>query len=153
MNGTLDIGAVETWPITLVNTTQDEQTANATTSLREAIANAASPGAMIQFDATVFDGQAADVIILSSGQLTIEDSTIIYASNIVGGVTIDADGASRVLEVKPGHERRLGHRHRARAVQPLPLRRVALAAAATAAAARSGGASLVGAAEREARLR
>ncbi|MEP4810081.1 MAG: choice-of-anchor Q domain-containing protein, partial [Luteolibacter sp.] len=103
VNGALDIGAVESGPSTLVDTAEDEVSANGKTSLREAIdiANATSPEAIIHFDPAVFDGQPADKIDLSSGQLTIATSQIIFASNIPGGVTIDAGGNSRIFRMNP----------------------------------------------------
>jgi hypothetical protein len=100
VNGNLDIGAVETGPIHLVNKTGDG--AATATTLRKAITDATAPGAVIQFDPNIFNGQAIDIISLSNGQLAIDSSVTIDASNISGGVIVDANGNSRVLEIMPG---------------------------------------------------
>lgn len=87
-----DIGAVEVGPITLVTTATD-------TSLREAIAAAEPLGGVVRFDDALFNGQPADTITLTEGQLEIAKSIFIDASDITGGVTIHADTNSRVMEI------------------------------------------------------
>ena len=67
-------------------------------SLREAI-NHAPSGSLIRFDSTVFAG--GRTITLGGSELLIEQDLLIDASNIHGGVTLDADGQSRVLRVRP----------------------------------------------------
>ncbi|MCF7674981.1 MAG: hypothetical protein K9M97_06535, partial [Akkermansiaceae bacterium] len=108
VNGALDIGAVEVGPVTLVDRTGDD--AATATTLRKALADtAATPGAVIRFDPGIFNGEPADTITPNSTQLEIPGTAnglFIDASNITGGVTIDAKASAtsprRVLQIKPG---------------------------------------------------
>ena len=65
-------------------------------SLRETI-TLANPGDEIVFDGTL----NGNVIFLENGQLTIDKDLSIDASNLTLGLTIDAEGQSRVLEIAP----------------------------------------------------
>lgn len=91
-----DIGAVELQEI-LVNTTEDEVDGIGVNgiSLREAIAG---PGEVIRFDPAVFPA----TITLNGTQLDILRQVSIDASNIDGGVRIDADGLSGVMKIGSG---------------------------------------------------
>jgi predicted outer membrane repeat protein len=70
-----DLGAVQTGPNFVVNTIQDESSANGTTSLREAVALAAAtvPGGSISFDPAVFSGSLCfrSEIVLTQGEINI----------------------------------------------------------------------------------
>ncbi|MBP7002325.1 calcium-binding protein [Amaricoccus sp.] len=63
-------------------------------SLRQAVldANAAAGADEIRFDAAVFDGEAADVIRLTSGQIEITDELTIVGGPAGVTITGDADG-------------------------------------------------------------
>ncbi|MCE9563551.1 MAG: IPT/TIG domain-containing protein, partial [Planctomycetes bacterium] len=101
----VDIGAFEATPL-IVDTLADENDGDYSPgdlSLREAIFFAnATPGAdTITFDSTVF--ATAKTILLGGTQLTLSDtsgSTTITGP--VAGLTIDANNASRVLQVNAG---------------------------------------------------
>jgi predicted outer membrane repeat protein len=100
----LDIGAVELQEI-LVDTTLDENDgiAAGNISLRDAIAHAVPGEAeVIRFDPAVFDGGPGDTITLAGSPLEIGRNLAIDASDLAARVTIDAGGASRVLEVSAG---------------------------------------------------
>ncbi len=86
----------------MVNTTADEvdETDNLI-SLREAIVQA-SDSTTIRFDPSIFTGQVTDAIVLTGEQLLIDKSIIIDASEIPRGVAIDANGRSRIIDVRPG---------------------------------------------------
>ncbi len=87
----------------VVNTTADTfGFYSGTTSLREAIAGAnAVPGQTITFSPTVF--ASAQTITLSLGQLTLSDTSGTEAiTGPAAGVTVNADGLSRVFEVDAG---------------------------------------------------
>ena len=66
-------------------------------SLREAI-NHAEQGSFITFAG----GLGGNTITLTEGQLDVGKSLVIDASNLTNGLTIDADGQSRVMEIQPG---------------------------------------------------
>ena len=77
----------------VVNTTLDEldgSVADGDVSLRDAIAaaNAAAGADTIGFDATVFNGEAADILRLTQGQVAITDELTIDGAC---GVTITGD--------------------------------------------------------------
>ena len=77
----------------IVNTTLDEldgSVADGDVSLRDAIAaaNAAAGADTIGFDATDFNGEAADILRLTQGQITITDELSIDGG---AGVTITGD--------------------------------------------------------------
>ena len=99
--GSIDIGAFQTQPALVVNTTFDSTNSGSPSgklSLREAIALAnASPGAdAITFDPTVF--AAPQTITLGGSQLRITDAT--GTTTITGpaaGVTVSGNDASRVF--------------------------------------------------------
>jgi parallel beta-helix repeat protein/predicted outer membrane repeat protein len=101
VNGALDIGAVETGPITTVDNVGDG--VGTATTLRKAIADATTPGTVIRFNSTPFNGQSGDDILngadfdISSGQVVFID-----ASNITDGVTIDSGGINRIFNVNTG---------------------------------------------------
>jgi|GEM_PF-871442 len=99
--GALDIGAVESGQVFLVNHPGDDVATG--TTLRKAIADATAPGAIIRFDPAVFNGEPADTIALSHGQFLLATTLTIDASDITGGVTIDAGDSSRIMEITPGN--------------------------------------------------
>ena len=77
----------------IVNTTLDEldgSVADGDVSLRDAIAaaNAAAGADTIGFDAAVFNGEAADILRLTQGQIAISDALTIDGG---AGVTITGD--------------------------------------------------------------
>jgi hypothetical protein len=106
VNGTVDIGAIEAQttiaPSFVVNTSDEVNFFNDTTSLREAILCAnAFPGHTITFDPTVF--ATAQTITLTLGQLELSDTA--GPTTITGptaGLTISGNNLSRVFQVDPG---------------------------------------------------
>ena len=89
----------------IVNTVVDEMGTNpSATSLREAImeANRSTTLLTIRFDTTVFNGESANTIMLTNGQLMINRSVTIDASNLSAHVTIDGNQQTRILEVRSG---------------------------------------------------
>ncbi|MBO7725758.1 MAG: hypothetical protein J6S40_04765, partial [Thermoguttaceae bacterium] len=87
-----------TW---LVNTTDDPTswyTSDNILSLREAI-DIAAEGDTILFDASL----SGQMIVLAGGELTVDKGISIDATDI-GGITIDANGQSRVFCVSGGDE-------------------------------------------------
>ena len=104
VGGTVDIGAYEAQSIPLVvNTTVDGGTPVGTIDLREAVdlANIQSGAATITFDKNVF--KTPQTINLTLGELELSDTT--GTTTITGpaaGVTVDANGLSRVFEVDAG---------------------------------------------------
>ena len=100
----MDIGAFETQSIPLVvNTTVDGGTPVGTIDLREAVdlANVQSGAATITFDKTVF--KTPQTINLTLGELELSNTT--GTTTITGpaaGVTVNANGLSRVFEVDAG---------------------------------------------------
>jgi hypothetical protein len=98
VNGKLDIGAVEAGQAITVTTDSDSGPG----SLRQAIADAGTPGHRILFDQSL-NGQT---IHLTEGQLLIDKSLMIDASALLVGITVDANGEEtghRVMEIAPGH--------------------------------------------------
>ncbi|MCP5534340.1 MAG: hypothetical protein H7A48_14310, partial [Akkermansiaceae bacterium] len=93
----LDLGAVEAGPTIQVTTQIDENNGIGVQgiSLREALAEVADFG-VVRFVPALFNGEPGDVIRLDPafGQLSIGKSLFIDASNIPGGVMIDADIAT-----------------------------------------------------------
>ncbi len=89
VNNSGDAGAVETGPVQIVNTTGS--VSEVTTSL-----SAALSGSVIRFDPTVFPA----TISLSS-EITIANGRSVFldASNIPGGVTLDAGSVRRHFQV------------------------------------------------------
>ena len=83
----------------IVTALADENNNDGNISLREAIRDS-SNGALIRFDPNVFNAQNS--ITLTSGELFIAQDLIIDASNIPGGVTINANQQSRVMRIRPG---------------------------------------------------
>ncbi len=104
----IDIGAyeVQSAPNALiVDTTMDELDTDFSPghlSLREAIgwANTFQGNNIITFDGTVF--ATSRTITLTGGELHISDAVSIDATMVNNNVTIDADGASRVLRIDDG---------------------------------------------------
>ncbi|MCA9232087.1 MAG: hypothetical protein KDA57_15670 [Planctomycetales bacterium] len=98
--GRIDIGAVESGPLSLVvDTLVDESDGDYSTndlSLREAVelANANSGADSITFDGSL----AGNTITLALGQLEISDSVTVTGLG-ADQLTIDAGGASRVLRI------------------------------------------------------
>ena len=89
-------------PTIVVTTADDENDSNpfedsGDISLREAISQG-TPESLILFDATL-DGKT---INLDLGELAINNSLTIDASNLPNGLTIDAGGQSRVMDIQPG---------------------------------------------------
>ncbi len=86
----------------IVNTNVDENNGFATggISLREAVSDVitASPPETITFAG----GLSGQSIILNNGQITIRSSVDISAAALSGGMTIDANNASRVFDVLSG---------------------------------------------------
>ncbi|MGI9242461.1 MAG: choice-of-anchor Q domain-containing protein [Verrucomicrobiales bacterium] len=99
--GTADLGAYEaggeTWT---VNTRLDENDGIEVggLSLREAI-DAAEPYAEIGFDPGIFNAESATVVLVN-GALGIDRSLTIDASSLLDGVTLDANGVSRVMSIR-----------------------------------------------------
>jgi hypothetical protein len=91
--GHVDIGAVE-----IQNSVVTNLNDNGAGSLRQAILSS-SPLENITFDPSL----SGQTIALASGQLTISDALRIDASGLAGGVTFDAGGNSRVLEITSGN--------------------------------------------------
>ncbi|MEM7146539.1 MAG: choice-of-anchor Q domain-containing protein [Verrucomicrobiota bacterium] len=101
----IDPGAVEVIPPILVTTSIDENTANATTSLREAIIAAPDPGRII-FN-TPLAGNFIDLDATASGQNTqmvVTKTLLIDATNLTGptstdegGITLAGPSASRIM--------------------------------------------------------
>lgn len=90
-----DIGAVETGDVTLVTTNVDENGGSPATSLREAIAAAATQGGIIRFDPAVFNNATAttntifEVDAVGLRDLSVTGKSLfIDASNLTKGVTI-----------------------------------------------------------------
>ncbi len=99
----LDIGAVEVGPSILVDEVMDENgtTGPGDTSLREALANATTPGQRILFNPAVFNGEPDDKITLTLGELFVANRMLfIDASNIAQGVTVSGGNTTRVLNVQ-----------------------------------------------------
>ena len=72
-------------------------------SLREALA-AGGPAPKLKrvtFDPALFNGEAADTIILSSEIVAERSGVTVDASAIAGGVKIDGAGATRLFFVPP----------------------------------------------------
>lgn len=99
LNGSAaDLGAAEAgeFPSLVVTTNLDVVDAfDGMTSLREAIAyaNGKAGADTITFDATVFTGEAASLIRLTNGELTISDSVVIDGKTGTGvTITGDANG-------------------------------------------------------------
>ncbi|MFK7911362.1 MAG: choice-of-anchor Q domain-containing protein [Akkermansiaceae bacterium] len=99
-----DIGAVELHPL-FVTTNNDSGSG----SLRDALANAADLGTTIIFDPSVFTGGANNTLTLGGTQLLIDKSLTIDASNIPGGITIDANEQSRIMYITSGQTVALSH--------------------------------------------
>ena len=95
LSGPRTIGAVKVRTVTEVTDVA---------SLRTALANSAqTQGRVITFDPSVFTD--AGITLGNTGQLIVPgtaDGLFIDASSIQGGVTIDAGGNSRILEIQPG---------------------------------------------------
>ncbi len=90
-----------TFPPLLVTTAAD----NVAGSLRAAVATALAQGgpSTILFDPAVFNGEAADVITLSAGEIVISDAggVTIDASNLPTGVGIDGGpGTNRLFRIE-----------------------------------------------------
>ncbi|MBO7725475.1 MAG: hypothetical protein J6S40_03315 [Thermoguttaceae bacterium] len=104
VGGTVDIGAYEYQgntesPSTVVTTLLDIfDTTDGMISLREAVFYA-SEGDTVTFDSTLADG----TITLDGSQLEITKGITVDATGI-GGITIDADGKSRVFYITGGDE-------------------------------------------------
>ena len=82
----------------VVTTTQDTVDASdGVLSLREAI-DGASDGDIITFDSSL----SGKTITLSAGQLEINDAVTIDASSLSDGITVSADGVSRVFDITGG---------------------------------------------------
>ncbi|WFB37436.1 choice-of-anchor Q domain-containing protein [Kiritimatiellota bacterium B12222] len=93
-----DVGAVEVEIITVTTLADENDGVNSGyVSLRDAISEA-SNGSMIGFDPVLSGGR----IVLSHGQLTVEEHLSIDASGLPEGIVIDADGNSRVFEFATG---------------------------------------------------
>jgi Ca2+-binding RTX toxin-like protein len=93
--GAVEFGAGPAEPGSLIVTTALDVVANdGLTSLREAVLIANfEPGAdTISFDASVFDGEAGDVIRLTGGQIEITEALIIEGGAAGGTITGDANG-------------------------------------------------------------
>ena len=90
----------------VVNTTLDETVANATTSLREAVAQAdANPGDdTITFDPTVFDSGSLHTITLTQGEMEIAatDGKVTIQGPGSDVLAIDAGGASGIFRFDTG---------------------------------------------------
>lgn len=92
-----DIGAVELGPVILVDDAGDSPATP--TTLRKAIADATVPASVIRF------APGITTIALAGGQLEIPataDGLFIDASDVDGGVTLDAAGNSRHFSVPAG---------------------------------------------------
>ena len=110
LDSSVDIGAFQTQPGLVVNTTLDGTNApSGDLSLRQAVNIANAPGAPdagadepITFDTTVF--AKLQTITLTQGQLELSNTTV-AAETIKGpaaGVTISGGGQSRVFQVDSG---------------------------------------------------
>src|SRR5262249_30496487 len=101
---TPDIGAFQTQPALVVNTTSDGTGSPAgDLSLRQAVnlANALTGAQSITFDATVF--ATPQTITLTSGQLELSNTSGTETiSGSAAGVTVSGGGASRVFQVDSG---------------------------------------------------
>ncbi|MEM1159350.1 MAG: hypothetical protein AAGJ28_00310 [Pseudomonadota bacterium] len=106
----VDLGALELQPDApslVVNTNADGiDLTDGVTTLREAIRaveiGAFAPGATIEFDSSVFDGQGSNNTITLTGQLAINDALTIdgdLKNDGIPDVTIDADSVSRAFRV------------------------------------------------------
>ena len=83
------------WVVTTAQDTVDAS--DGVLSLREAIGSA-SDGDVITFDASL----SGKTITLSAGQLEVSKAVTIDASGLSGGITVNANGAGRVLYVTGG---------------------------------------------------
>ena len=92
-----DVGAVETGQPILVTTTTEDTTSGRT--LRQAISDAEDNGHTIRFDPSVFPEtiNLDRELVLDSGK-----SLFLDASNIPGGVTLDAQNRSRAINISDG---------------------------------------------------
>ena len=92
-----DVGAVETGQPILVTTTTEDTTSGRT--LRQAISDAEDNGHTIRFDPSVFPEtiNLDRELLLDSGK-----SLFLDASNIPGGVTLDAQNRSRAINISDG---------------------------------------------------
>lgn len=95
-NRRIDMGATET-QFLLVDNLNDESDGNYSSgdlSLREALENS-DEGGRVLFDSDL-DGKT---ILLQLGQLEIDNSMTVDASNLVNGLTVDGQRMDRVLEI------------------------------------------------------
>ena len=100
---TIDIGAAEAGVPIYVDTVFDEFNVNATTSLREALAQTAA-GGRILFD-PVMDGVEIDLSSAGGGQgttLRIEEHVEIDATSLKGGIAVSGGDSLRPLDVRAG---------------------------------------------------
>ncbi len=99
-----DIGAYQTQPDLVVNTTADGSASSpGELSLRQAVALADSLGGFqtIAFDPTVF--ATAQTITLTSGELELSDTTgTVTINGPAAGLTISGGGNSRVFQIDQG---------------------------------------------------
>jgi hypothetical protein len=92
-------------PLVIVTTVADELDAISTNgsgvSLREALRDV-DAGGIIRFSAAIFTSPSANTISLTLGELTMNKSYTIDASDLTASVSIQANGASRHFSVNPG---------------------------------------------------
>jgi hypothetical protein len=92
-------------PLVIVTTAVDELDAISTNgtgvSLREALREV-DAGGVIRFNAAIFTGPSANTISLTLGELTMNKSYTIDASDLTAPVSIQANNASRHFSVYPG---------------------------------------------------
>ncbi len=92
-------------PLVIVTTAVDELDAISTNgtgvSLREALRDV-DAGGVIRFNAAIFSGASANTISLTLGELTMNKSYTIDASDLTAPVSIQANNASRHFSVYPG---------------------------------------------------
>lgn len=92
-----DIGAVEAGSLANTHLVVTSVADSGAGSLREALAGASEPGSRITF-APALDGAT---IALTSGPLTIaEQSVLVDATALAGGLTLDAGGTSRTVCIR-----------------------------------------------------